>query len=590
MPMAATKKRRRPRGWSAPLLLAALLALPAGDAAAREPERSGPIGPGMRAVLRAGEIVVEARPERGEGWLAFARRLTGESSAADEVRRANGGRAELLAGRWYAVPYRRVAPELRHRALRAVFPDDCLGPHGWVHRVDGRGGGTGLWQLAEWLTGRGESFAAIRDFNAMEDEALRPDDRLVVPTELLPAAFRAGRLDCGVEPPTGDLAYERRGGREYAVYRLQRGEALYSSVVVRFTGLTSAADVNALAGEIAADNGIGDVTAIAANRPIRIPFDQLLPEYLPASHPRRLAYERDLSAAEGYDNTLLARDLSGITIILDAGHGGGDPGSTQGSLWESIYVYDVMLRVKELLETTTAATVVPTVRDGSGFVRPERDVLPLSRGHAVLTSPPYPIADPVTGVHLRWYLANSVLGRAVAAHGDPRKVVFVSFHADSLHPSLRGAMAYVASSSLSSGRYGKDGTVFASRREVAERPVVELALDERRQSEGLSRDLAEEMLAAFRRRGLAVHPDKPVRDKIIRHRKPAFVPAVLRYNAVPAKMLLEICNLANPEDRRLVQTRAFRQRVAEATVEALVRYYGTASEGPTAVVTAAAAR
>jgi len=587
--MVAKKKCRRPWGWSVPLLLAALLALPAEGAAARDAERVGPIGPGMRAVLRGGEIALEARPERGEGWLAFAGRLTGETSVADELRRANGGQAQLLSGRWYGVPYRRLTPELRHRALRAVFPDDCLGPHGWVHRVDGRGG-AGLWQLAEWLTGRGESFAEIRDFNAMEDEGLRPDDRLVVPTGLLPAAFRAGRPDCAVAPPTGELAYESRGGRDYAVYRLRRGEALYSSVVVRFTGLTSAADVNALAAEIAADNGIADVTAIAANRPIRIPFDQLLPEYLPASHPRRLAYERDLSAAEGYDNTLLARGLAGITVILDAGHGGGDPGSTQGSLWESIYVYDVMLRVKELLEATTDATVVPTVRDGGAFARLERDVLPISRGHAVLTSPPYPIADPVTGVHLRWYLANSVLGRAVAAHGDPRKVVFVSLHADSLHPSLRGAMAYVASSSLAAGRYGKSGAVFASRREVAERPVVELALDERRQSEGLSRDLAEEVLAAFRRRGLAVHPDKPVRDKIIRHRRPPFVPAVLRYNAVPAKLLLEVCNLSNPEDRRLIQTRAFRQRVAEATVEALVRYYGRAADAPAGGVVAAAAR
>ena len=52
------------------------------------------------------------------------------------------------------------------------------------------------------------------------------------------------------------------------------------------------------------------------------------------------------------------------------------------------------------------------------------------------------------------------------------------------------------------------------------------------------------------------------------------MPAVLRYNAVPAKVLLEICNLANDQDRKLLQTRAFRQRIAEAVVEGILRYYG----------------
>jgi N-acetylmuramoyl-L-alanine amidase len=52
------------------------------------------------------------------------------------------------------------------------------------------------------------------------------------------------------------------------------------------------------------------------------------------------------------------------------------------------------------------------------------------------------------------------------------------------------------------------------------------------------------------------------------------VPAVLRYNAVPAKILLEICNLANDEDRRLLQTRVFRDRVAEAVVDGVLAYFG----------------
>jgi len=43
---------------------------------------------------------------------------------------------------------------------------------------------------------------------------------------------------------------------------------------------------------------------------------------------------------------------------------------------------------------------------------------------------------------------------------------------------------------------------------------------------------------------------------------------------VPAKMLLEVCNLNNEQDRKLLQTRAYRQKVSEAIVQGLLAYYG----------------
>ena len=172
---------------------------------------------------------------------------------------------------------------------------------------------------------------------------------------------------------------------------------------------------------------------------------------------------------------------------------------------------------------------------------------------------------------MRWYLANSLFRKA-SAKGDPAKVVFLSIHADSLHASVRGATAYVANVAGTAGTFGKGGGAFEQRREYREQPRVSFPLAARQKSDGLSRDLAGDVIAEFRERGLEVHPFQPVRDRIYRGRR-AWVPAVLRYNAVPAKLLLEVCNLANEADRKQLQSRAFREQVADAVVDGILSYF-----------------
>src|SRR5262249_51636317 len=151
-----------------------------------------------------------------------------------------------------------------------------------------------------------------------------------------------------------------------------------------------AADVNALAGEIAHRSGIDDVTAIPVGFKVKIPLDLLQPEFLPEGDPRRKDYEASLRASAQFSNQVHARGLEGITVVLDAGHGGPDSGATSGSVWESLYVYDIVVRLKRLLEPRTAATVRITTRDGDEFNVVDADVLPTSRHHSVLTTPPYP--------------------------------------------------------------------------------------------------------------------------------------------------------------------------------------------------------
>jgi N-acetylmuramoyl-L-alanine amidase len=375
------------------------------------------------------------------------------------------------------------------------------------------------------------------------------------------------------------LSFGKDSAGEYAVYELRPGEALYSSVVVRFTGRTLAEDVNALAHEIAKRSGIDDVTSIAIGYPVKIPLDLLQPEFLPPGNPRRAEYEAALSASNKFKNQVTALDLEGITVVLDAGHGGIDTGASIEGVWESTYVYDIALRVKNLLESYTAARVVPTTRDGDRFRLEDRDVLSYSRARAVLTSPLYPIQDTKVGVNLRWYIANDVQRAALKSGADPERVVFVSIHADSLHPSLRGAMVYIPDAGMSGDAFERSGPEYAARREVRDSPSSDQSRRDRVRSEGLSRELASYVVRAIKSDGLMVDPFKPVRERVIRNQH-EWVPAVLRYNVVPAKVLIEVCNLGNGEDRAAILTRSFRQQMAEAIVQGIRSYYGKSGAAP----------
>ena len=530
-----------------------------------------------------GQIAVEAVPRRGEGLAGFALRFCGDARLAPQLLESNRlpPGSHLKTGRRYRVPFEILAASWQLAAARALFPEDRGDATGWRHQVRGCGPlrRENLWQLSEWFTGKGENFRAIREYNSLRDEDVPRGAVLTIPSELLRPAFGAA-LPVPQRPYV--LAYGKDQGGEYAVYRLRPGEALYSGVVVRFTGRIYAADVNTLAADIAHRSGIEDVTDIPVGFKVKIPLELLLPEYLPEGDPRRKEYEAGLRASSHFSNQVQAKGLEGITVILDAGHGGHDSGATFGGIWESVYVYDIAVRLKRLLESRTAASVDLTTRDGDGFRIAEADVLPVSRGHAVLTNPPYPIEDPVVGVNLRWYLANSFFRRALSGDNDPQKVVFLSIHADSLHPSLRGAMAYIPASRMRDESYGKSGPIYEVRQEFRESPRVEFPWHQRVQSEGLSRQLAKQVIGAFEELELPVHPFTPVRDHIIRNRS-EWVPAVLRYNSVPSKMLLEVCNLNNDLDRKLLQTRGYRQHVAEAVLKGLLAYYGQSASQPSRV-------
>ena len=549
-------------------------------------DRTVIVSPEIQVTVREGnEIILSARPLPGEGLDAFVQRLTEDPKAKNEIVRANEGLRRLRPDKAVNVPYVLLSQSFRKIAIEALYPEDRATLAGWEHRVTAPSG-----QARKPLAHRGvvhgrraQLPAAPRDevVGAIASLETQEGQVVLIPAALLTPGFReavaAAAPPAEAAPPALEFATDAQG--RHAVYRLRKGEALYSAVVVRFTGRVHAEDVNAKAAEIAARSSVPDVHAIPVGFPIKIPIADLAPEFRPPDDPERIEEQNARLEASQFANTVKTANLSGVTLVLDAGHGGRDTGAIVQGMEEAAYVYDIACRVERIVRARTQARVVPTVGRSSPCPAARADAVGESRSARVLTTPPYPIEDAAVGVNFRWYLANSVYRNVGKNGGHEDRTVFVSLHADSLHPAVRGTMIYVPGEKFLNGSFAKSGEPYVSRREVREAPRVSFSRREKIEAEGVSRDLAERLVASFRQADLPLHPFQPIRRNVIRGGR-EWVPAILRYNRIPARVLIEVCNLNNPEDRKLLRTRAYREKVAGAVADALVAFYGGTPSAP----------
>lgn len=592
--------------WVASLILFLAAPVPAASPAKKEtPIATAQITPALRATLTRDYLIeVSVKPHRGDAWTRLAKRVTGDAANWEDIAALNQSDEKLESDRPVRVPFRLLRPNLQRDVISTLFPRDRMTGGGWQHVVVGARGveGESLWNIAEWLTGDGANYSLIRKANPTQGLSTRKGDVILIPKRLLAPAFGGGvegenapktaatvrqleddstqraSADAHVQETTASLVapaltYDDVASEPYAVYRLQKGEALYSSVAIRFTGRVYAKDVNDVLDRVVKFNAIEDVARLPVGFPVRIPMDLLLPEFRPEGDPTRIAQEATRRESARAAKRARATGLAGVHVILDPGHGGRDVGTEHDDVWESTYVYDVTCRLRRLLEKQTAAKVSMTTKSkANGFAVTDDDVLDGAQDHFVMTTPKYLLDDAIVGVNLRWYLANSLFRKTLKQGVEEEKVIFISMHADSLHPSLRGAMAYIPGASYTTGTYQKSGKVYLARAEVRERPKVHHSREEALEAEGLSRGLAESVIASFERAGLKVHPFAPVRDNVVRGGR-EWVPAVIRYNEVPTRMLLELCNLGNEKDRALIQTRKYRQQLAEAIYDGIVDFY-----------------
>ena len=528
--------------------------------------------------IRGREIALEVRAAADDDYASIARRIAGAESLAAEISAVNGGRP-LFADRWVRVPLALLSDDYRSLVLLNLFPQDRREDRDWIHVARAGVVATydeGLWQVAEWFTGDGANFDELMQLNGLTSPELRRGQRLRIPASLLHPALRV-RL----ASDDASLEYDADERGPFAAYRLKAGEALYSAVIVRFTGRTGAEDVTALADELRRRSDIRDPRDIPVGYRIKIPLAMLEPAYLPEGHPRRLEAEAEqVALAQELARKPVAGTrggLEGVIVVLDPGHGGRDLGTASNGVWEHDYVYDVACRLKQQLETRTAAQVLMTLVDReTGCTPSQGNKLKANLQGTIQTHPPFLAREEgqaKIGVNLRWYLANSIYREAQRRRTEADRVVFLSLHADSRHPSLRGLMVYVPGAGYRTATYGHSGATYRKYEEVREKTLVRFSKKQRVRSEAVSRKLASSIVESFRDHGLPIQPHQPVRNRIIRGRS-RFVPAVLRGNMVPNKVLVEMVNLSNKTDAKLLGSARQRQRLADALYAGLFGYFG----------------
>lgn len=236
----------------------------------------------------------------------------------------------------------------------------------------------------------------------------------------------------------------------------------------------------------------------------------------------------------------LSRQLGlGVSrVVIDAGHGGHDPGAQSTGINESELTLDVALRLSRLLEKQPGMDVVMT-RDTDVFI-------PLEERTAIANREG---ADLFLSIH-----ANA--SRSATARGV--ETYFLNF---ANNPE---ASAVAARENSASAR------AMHSLPEIVRAIALNNKIDE-------SRDFADMVQRSMVRR-LATR-NKQVRDLGVKQ-----APFVVLIGAAMPSVLAEISFVTNKQEGQLLKTGAYRQQIAEALFDAVVRYQQSLKKWKTGAV------
>ena len=224
----------------------------------------------------------------------------------------------------------------------------------------------------------------------------------------------------------------------------------------------------------------------------------------------------------------LARQLGlGVSrIVLDAGHGGHDPGARANGINEAELVLDVTLRLRDLLEKQPGIEVTLTRSTDEFIALEERTAIANRQG-----------AD-----------------------------LFLSIHANaSRNPKARGVETYFLNfasnpeaEAVAARENSASGKSMHSLPEIVRAIALNNKIDE-------SRDFAEMVQKSMVRR-------LSTRNSLLRDLGVKQAPFVVLIGAGMPSVLAEISFVTNKQEGALLKTGAYRQQIAESLFDAVVRY------------------
>ena len=234
----------------------------------------------------------------------------------------------------------------------------------------------------------------------------------------------------------------------------------------------------------------------------------------------------------------IARQLGlGVSrIVVDAGHGGHDPGAQGKGVTEAELVLDVALRLETLLQKVPGVEVILTRRTDEFIPLQERTAMANREG-----------ADLFLSIH-----ANA--SQNAAARGI--ETYFLNF-ANNLSAAAVAARENAAS-----------GQVMGALPDFVKAIALNNKLDE-------SRDFATQVQRSMIER-------LKTTNKTIKNLGVKQAPFVVLIGAAMPSVLAEISFVTNPQEAKLLKTPAYRQRIADALFSA-IRRYQTSLKNPTAV-------
>ncbi len=220
-------------------------------------------------------------------------------------------------------------------------------------------------------------------------------------------------------------------------------------------------------------------------------------------------------------------------IVIDAGHGGHDPGAKGKGVTEAELVLDVALRVEKLLQKIPGVDVILTRRTDEFIPLQERTAIANREG-----------ADLFLSIH-----ANA----SPNAQARGIETYFLNF-ANNL-----GAAAVAARENAASGQ------TMGALPDLVKAIALNNKLDE-------SRDFATQIQRAMLDRLKAAN--KTIKDLGVKQ-----APFVVLIGAAMPSVLAEISFVTNPQEARLLKSNAYRQRIAESLFNAIRKYQTSLKNG-----------